>query len=468
MSIQIDANEKILTYLITFCKEKYENQALKLLYNYRSRARQHQRKYSAALQDALLAIKIDDKYTPAICCAASALIHLRRPKDAATLILRARHAEPDNEEVQAISSAAAEAVIKSLDNSVDRTQNAEHYSGNSSCSADHRDVLSMLDPHQPSQTPHVINLHAVQQTEGRPGTGKLSSSVPASTKCPHSIHHKAICLPQGSLDLNILPTALRTGGLERQHLFSPSPDKHNRNLLILLHGLGDTPKPYAALARRMALPQTATLALAGLLEVPESGGGRAWFEAFDEEYERIQPRPGELRRTKSLLATTAILVELVERLVSAGWAYQNIHLFGFSQGGSTALELMLHFGGAQRLGGCVSVSGALLEELLLDHVEDKLPAKKAACYASASDMDLCGPVLITHGTKDDVTSKDTIDRSLEFLRRCCGDANVRLHVVKGKGHSMVGSEAEMRALMEFWAENLDSRPSGEDLIEIQT
>ena len=39
--------------------------------------------------------------------------------------------------------------------------------------------------------------------------------------------------------------------------------------------------PFAAFAQRLQLPQTATLALAGPLEVPETGGGRAWYEAFD-------------------------------------------------------------------------------------------------------------------------------------------------------------------------------------------
>ena len=54
----------------------------------------------------------------------------------------------------------------------------------------------------------------------------------------------------------------------------------------------DTPKPYAALAKRMALPQTATLALAGPIEVPESNGGRAWLQAFDDDFELIQVKLG--------------------------------------------------------------------------------------------------------------------------------------------------------------------------------
>ena len=38
--------------------------------------------------------------------------------------------------------------------------------------------------------------------------------------------------------------------------------------------------PFAALARRLALPQTATLSLGGPLTVPETDGGRAWHQAF--------------------------------------------------------------------------------------------------------------------------------------------------------------------------------------------
>jgi hypothetical protein len=50
----------------------------------------------------------------------------------------------------------------------------------------------------------------------------------------------------------------------------------------------DKPQPYAALAHRMGLPQTCSLALSGPIEVPETDGGRAWFEAFEEDFELIQ------------------------------------------------------------------------------------------------------------------------------------------------------------------------------------
>lgn len=46
--------------------------------------------------------------------------------------------------------------------------------------------------------------------------------------------------------------------------------------------------PAAALAQRMALPQTACLALSGRLPVPETDGGRMWYTTFEDDGELIQ------------------------------------------------------------------------------------------------------------------------------------------------------------------------------------
>jgi len=47
-----------------------------------------------------------------------------------------------------------------------------------------------------------------------------------------------------------------------------SPDGVNSNLLILLHGLGDTEKRFADFGKQMALPQTAVVALRAPLPLP--------------------------------------------------------------------------------------------------------------------------------------------------------------------------------------------------------
>ena len=43
--------------------------------------------------------------------------------------------------------------------------------------------------------------------------------------------------------------------------YNPSEDGVDENLLILLHGLGDTHVPFANLGKQLKLPQTATLAI---------------------------------------------------------------------------------------------------------------------------------------------------------------------------------------------------------------
>ena len=78
-------------------------------------------------------------------------------------------------------------------------------------------------------------------------------------------------------------------------------DADARNLLVLLHGLGDEPEPFAKFARQMALPQTAALALRAPLPLPAGIEiGRAWFDAFEADGALIAPKSGERRRVRGL------------------------------------------------------------------------------------------------------------------------------------------------------------------------
>ena len=87
--------------------------------------------------------------------------------------------------------------------------------------------------------------------------------------------------------------------IEPTFSYQDSPDGQNENLLILCHGLGDSDRPFHQLARQMRLPQTATLALRGPVEVP-FGLGFAWYESFDlQTGEVIPPMVASDRRTRS-------------------------------------------------------------------------------------------------------------------------------------------------------------------------
>ena len=56
------------------------------------------------------------------------------------------------------------------------------------------------------------------------------------------------------------------------HRYLPSADGHDDNLMIMFHGRGDSPGPFATLATALNLPCTAALVLAGPLEVPFTAG----------------------------------------------------------------------------------------------------------------------------------------------------------------------------------------------------
>jgi hypothetical protein len=91
------------------------------------------------------------------------------------------------------------------------------------------------------------------------------------------------------------PTAALLPGLlaKAPWEYVPSPDGVDENLLLLLHGLGDRPSAFAQLARSMALPQMAALAMGGPQEVPFSEGGRSWYTVFTDSFDLIEVRwPG--------------------------------------------------------------------------------------------------------------------------------------------------------------------------------
>ncbi|KAJ7164902.1 hypothetical protein C8R46DRAFT_1097564, partial [Mycena filopes] len=142
----------------------------------------------------------------------------------------------------------------------------------------------------------------------------------------------------------------RTDKIPVPFFYAPSDDGTDENILILLHGLGDTHIPFSKLGRQLKLPQTAVLALRAPEQVPflyeES---YAWFPSFDDLGELIeQPNP-----TPALQLMDRIFTHLTD---DCAWPANRIHLFGFAQGGTVAAELGLK----RTLGSIVTISGALL------------------------------------------------------------------------------------------------------------
>lgn len=132
------------------------------------------------------------------------------------------------------------------------------------------------------------------------------------------------------------------------------------NLLVLLHGLGDTSKPFFQLGEQLqrTLPQTAILSVQAPIRVPIlEEDAWMWWDSFDSLGEVItQPDPRRaLRDMQNLFAyLTAPNTE-----GGCGWSMQHIHVFGFAQGGTVLLESLAAMR-AQTLGSATSVCGPLL------------------------------------------------------------------------------------------------------------
>ena len=108
----------------------------------------------------------------------------------------------------------------------------------------------------------------------------------------------------------------------------------SRNVLILLHGLGDSHDSFATLGKQMNLPETACISIRGPQPLLDLGGFH-WGEdiIFNSTDGGLDADAG-FKRSIELLKTVVLEV-LVEK---CGYRLREILLFGFGQGGMSALS----------------------------------------------------------------------------------------------------------------------------------
>ena len=202
-----------------------------------------------------------------------------------------------------------------------------------------------------------------------------------------------------------------------------------RNLLVLLHGLGDSDTNFIEFGRRLALPDTAILAIRAPLPLP-LGLGHAWVPSFEEDGEMIKPSRGERRRIIGLEKASEGVIAVLEACWRAGYERDRSFLVGFSQGGLVAVDA----GAKAKVGGVVGMSGSTLPEAEVDKDVGSVP------------------MLITHGIMDNVVE------ARECFGRLKGEC-VRWKEYK-KGLETPKTEAEVRDLMEFMAPLMSGAASG--------
>ncbi|EPE33477.1 alpha/beta-Hydrolase [Glarea lozoyensis ATCC 20868] len=134
------------------------------------------------------------------------------------------------------------------------------------------------------------------------------------------------------------------------------------NILILLHGLGDTHLPFTKLAAQLNLPETVCISIQGLNPIPAlfTGSDDPAFHWGDDVL--VDERKGEIDFdagfTSTVKAIRGVVIEDV-LMKKCNYPARNIHFFGFGQGGMAALAIAaceLEFGGVVSIGGRASSS----------------------------------------------------------------------------------------------------------------
>ncbi|KAG7086473.1 hypothetical protein E1B28_002424 [Marasmius oreades] len=219
---------------------------------------------------------------------------------------------------------------------------------------------------------------------------------------------------------NQIPTAF---------LYYPSDDGTDENLLILLHGLGDTHIPFSKLGRQLKLPQTAILALRAPEKIPFLyEEAYQWYLSFDQLGDLIdRPNP-----TPALDLLSKVFAHLTEQ---CGWSTSKIHLFGFAQGGSVALEFTIKLWRQQLgIGSVVSISGPLLS----------YPTLSSPCSS---------PMLAVY--RPPPAEPSLAPGDITALKKAFGF--FKEGKLSSKSSGMPSSKDEWEPIMRFWSERLSRR-----------
>ncbi|KIW99376.1 uncharacterized protein Z518_11364 [Rhinocladiella mackenziei CBS 650.93] len=226
------------------------------------------------------------------------------------------------------------------------------------------------------------------------------------------------------------------------------PNNKPTNAILFLPGLGDMAANFSSFARALNLPDAMTITLNPPVPLPfPLGPGYQWSEDL-----QVDSTTGDLdldsslTRAVELVAQDVIAKVLIDKLK---YRPEQIHLFGFGQGGSVALSVPLHssLSAQSSLGGIISIGGGL-------------PLSTSLANTSSKNRT---PVLLLSGSKSPLASAESsplkrVKSTFEF---------VTYHQWNKAEDSMPQNRNEMLPMMQFWGRRLRSRRGvPDDAVEI--
>ena len=177
---------------------------------------------------------------------------------------------------------------------------------------------------------------------------------------------------------------MQTGSIEKDPVAS----------VIWLHGLGSDGHDFVPIIEEFKLPEGVRFVFphAPVRPITLNNGYmmRGWYDLSSLELTDSQDILG-------IQNTSAVVTNLIEREIKAGIVPEKIILAGFSQGGAIALHCGLRI--EQPIAGIIGLSTYL-------PVADTLAAEKSAYHP---------PILMMHGTQDDIIRYDYARQSADQL-----------------------------------------------------
>jgi phospholipase/carboxylesterase len=188
------------------------------------------------------------------------------------------------------------------------------------------------------------------------------------------------------------------------YAFIPAKKK-SKKLMIVLHGRGDSMRPFKKFDEELKLPEMNYL----LLNAP-----RKFLTGFSWYGEPPYQKDGVLKiRSK--------MFELISELEAQGWKAKDIFLFGFSQGCLISADIALNY--PKNLGGVIGISGYF-------HF---FPRWRSAVTTKTKKT----PWIMTHGYQDDILDYSETKFGVEKLQ----DAGLDIEFVSlNKKHDLEEEE----------------------------
>jgi len=201
------------------------------------------------------------------------------------------------------------------------------------------------------------------------------------------------------------------------------------NVLILLHGLGDTAASFTTLGKQLSLPETTCISLQAPTPLPFQLGGFHWGDdiQFDSATGQMDFDTGFAKAVR-VLKHDIIEDGLVQE---CGYKPREIMFFGFGQGAMVALATAVSMS-EEELGGIISIGGPLPDSTI-------------------SAKDVKTPVLVLGGRSNTLVTRT----SLHKMKACI--QNVEYHKWTREGDGMPQDRDEMLPIMRFFARRLRSR-----------